>query len=53
MTPPSTSQMAPVTQLAWEESRKVTVEAMSRAAPMRPRGWTASTCQAGCRTAVP
>jgi hypothetical protein len=34
--------MAPVTQLAWEESRKVTVEAMSRAVPMRPRGWKES-----------
>jgi hypothetical protein len=42
MTPPSTSQIAPVTQLACGESRNVTVEAMSRAVPPRPRGWKAS-----------
>jgi hypothetical protein len=33
MTPPSTSQMAPVTQLVAGESRNVMVLAMSRAVP--------------------
>ena len=41
MTPPSTSQMAPVTQLAWSESRKVTAAAMSSVVPIRPIGWKA------------
>ena len=42
MTPPSTSQMAPVTQLVAGESRKVMVLARSRAVPVRPSGWKAS-----------
>jgi hypothetical protein len=40
--PPSTSQMAPVTQLVAGESRKVMVLAMSRTVPVRPSGWKAS-----------
>ena len=42
MTPPSTSQMAPVTQLVSSERRNVIVEAMSRAVPTRPSGWKES-----------
>jgi hypothetical protein len=53
-TPPSTSQIAPVTQLVSAESRNVIVEATSRAVPTRPSGWkplkplsASSTCSAG------
>jgi hypothetical protein len=42
MTPPSTFQMAPVTQLVAGESRKVMVLARSRAVPTRPSGWKPS-----------
>jgi hypothetical protein len=42
MTPPSTFQMAPVTQLVAGESRKVMVLARSRAVPTRPSGWRLS-----------
>ena len=42
MTPPSTSQMAPVTQLVAGESRKVMVLAISRTVPVRPSGWKPS-----------
>src|SRR6516164_3456911 len=42
MTPPSTFQMAPVTQLVAGDSRKVMVLARSRAVPTRPSGWKLS-----------
>jgi hypothetical protein len=42
MTPPSTFQIAPVTQLVSGESRKVTLAAMSRGVPTRPSGWNES-----------
>jgi hypothetical protein len=42
MTPPSTSQMAPVTQLVAGDSRKVMTLAMSRVVPVRPTGWKPS-----------
>src|SRR6516164_4847188 len=42
MTPPSTSQMAPVTQLVAGESKKVMVLARSRAVPTRPIRWKPS-----------
>jgi DNA-binding GntR family transcriptional regulator len=42
ITPPSTFQMAPVTQLVAGESRNVMVLAMSRAVPVRPSGWKPS-----------
>src|ERR1700745_3424029 len=42
MTPPSTFQIAPVTQLVAGESRKVMVLARSRAVPTRPSGWKPS-----------
>jgi hypothetical protein len=42
MTPPSTFQMAPVTQLVAGESRNVTVLARSRSLPTRPSGWKLS-----------
>ena len=42
MTPPSTSQMAPVTQLVAGESRNVMVLARSRTVPVRPSGWKPS-----------
>ena len=38
----STSQIAPATWLACGDSRNVTVEAMSRAAPTHPSGWKES-----------
>lgn len=39
MTPPSTSQTAPVTQSVWFDRRKATVAATSSGVPVRPRGW--------------
>ena len=42
MTPPSTFQMAPVTQLVAGDSRKVMVLARSRVVPTRPSGWNPS-----------
>src|SRR6516225_594411 len=39
MTPPSTSQTAPVTQLARSESRNVMTAATSVVVPIRPIGW--------------
>jgi hypothetical protein len=39
MTPPSTFQIAPVTQLVAGDSRKVMVLARSRAVPTLPSGW--------------
>lgn len=39
ITPPSTSQMAPVTQLASSLSRKLTTLATSSGAPILPIGW--------------
>src|SRR4051794_33725981 len=39
MTPPSTFRIAPVTQLAWSDSRNVVAEATSDAVPTRPSGW--------------
>ena len=43
MTPPSVSQMAPVTQEDLEESRRTsTTEPMSPGRPTRPMGWKAS-----------
>ena len=39
MTPPSTFQMAPVTQLVAGDSRNVIVLATSRTVPVRPSGW--------------
>jgi hypothetical protein len=42
MTPPSTFQMAPVTQLVAGEGRNVMVLARSRAVPTRPSGWRPS-----------
>lgn len=41
VTPPSTSQIAPVTQPAWSERRKVTTAETSSVVPIRPIGWKA------------
>lgn len=41
MTPPSTFQIAPVTQLASSERRKRITAATSAGVPIRPRGWKA------------
>ncbi len=42
ITPPSISQMAPVTQPVLSESRKATVSAISTGVPTRPIGWKLS-----------
>jgi hypothetical protein len=39
VTPPSTSQIAPVTQPAWSERRKVATAETSSVVPIRPIGW--------------
>lgn len=39
VTPPSTSQMAPVIQPAWSERRKVATAETSSVVPIRPIGW--------------
>jgi len=41
VTPPSTSQIAPVTQPAWSERRKVATAETSSVVPIRPIGWKA------------
>jgi len=48
ITPPSTSQVAPVTQAAWSDSRNVMTEATSCGVPIRPIGWKLlKPCKAG------
>ena len=42
ITPPSTSQTAPVTQEALSDNRKQMVSATSMGLPMRPIGWNLS-----------
>jgi len=52
ITPPSTSQIAPVTQLALFDSRKMTTSATSCAVPTRPIGWKLlKPCRALCTSA--
>ena len=42
MTPPSISQMAPVTHSVFSDSRNTTVSAISTGVPTRPIGWKLS-----------
>src|ERR1700754_1270329 len=52
ITPPSTSQIAPVTQPALSDSRNATTSATSCGVPIRPSGWKLlKPCSAPCTSA--